>query len=249
MKHVTFLGTGGAFTIDNYHTNFVVWDDKTPDLMLLVDCGSDIRRSLSEAGITHRQIEAVYISHLHDDHCGGLEWLGFISFFDPDTNTPTLLSPDGIDIWEKLKPSMEWVDGRRNELSDYFFPCSSHNFMLRGDRFEAVPLVHISSDREREIMSYGLRFELNGTRIFWTSDVSMEHEKNLPAHYSWADIIFHDCEIGYDSHVHSTYERLCGLGSGVKKKMWLCHYQDGDLPDAVSDGFAGFVEKGRDFSF
>jgi len=31
--------------------------------------------------------------------------------------------------------------------------------------------------------------------------------------------------------------------------MWLYHYQDGELPAAVADGFAGFVAKGQVFEF
>jgi hypothetical protein len=31
--------------------------------------------------------------------------------------------------------------------------------------------------------------------------------------------------------------------------MWLYHYQDGPLPDAKADGFAGFVNQGQTFEF
>ena len=44
---------------------------------LLIDCGTDARHSLHELGLSYKDIEHVYISHLHADHAGGLEWLGF----------------------------------------------------------------------------------------------------------------------------------------------------------------------------
>jgi hypothetical protein len=34
-----------------------------------------------------------------------------------------------------------------------------------------------------------------------------------------------------------------------KQKMWLYHYQAGERPDAVADGFKGFAVKGQVFNF
>ncbi|MGL5193292.1 MAG: MBL fold metallo-hydrolase, partial [Chroococcales cyanobacterium] len=68
---LTFLGSGSAFTVgaNNYHSNVLLESDR--GTKLLIDCGSDIRFSLHEAGYSHLDITDIYISHLHSDHAGG----------------------------------------------------------------------------------------------------------------------------------------------------------------------------------
>lgn len=51
------------------------------DKHLLIDCGSDARFALKDAGYSYKDIHSVYVSHLHADHVGGLEWLGLTNKF------------------------------------------------------------------------------------------------------------------------------------------------------------------------
>ena len=41
-----------------------------------------LRHSLREQQLTYMDIKNIYISHLHDDHTGGLEWLALTTYFD-----------------------------------------------------------------------------------------------------------------------------------------------------------------------
>ena len=65
-----FLGSGSAFTVqdNNYHSNMLLVAPN--DKKLLIDCGADVRFSLNEIGLTYKDINDVYISHLHSDHAG-----------------------------------------------------------------------------------------------------------------------------------------------------------------------------------
>mgnify|MGYP001025512325 CR=1 FL=1 len=61
---------------------------------------------------------------------------------------------------------------------------------------------------------------------------------------------FHDCETSpFPSNVHAHYNDLKSLPKNIKEKMWLCHYNDGDKPDCIKDGFAGWVQQGQVFDF
>src|SRR5437660_1770945 len=98
-----FLGSGSAFTVDsnNYHSNILFELEKDT---LLFDVGTDIRFSLSDQGIHYRDIKNVYITHLHLDHCGGMEWLALSTYFDPKyPGKPILFASDKIitDLWNK----------------------------------------------------------------------------------------------------------------------------------------------------
>src|SRR5438552_2225581 len=88
MKLV-FLGSGAAFTVgDNFHSNMLLDDGHGHHL--LIDCGTDARFSLHAIGKSYQDITDVYVSHLHADHCGGLEWLALTTKFDAACKKPRL---------------------------------------------------------------------------------------------------------------------------------------------------------------
>jgi ribonuclease BN (tRNA processing enzyme) len=49
----------------------------------LIDAGGDIRFSLAACGLSYKDIDSAYFTHLHADHVGGVEYLAFCSYFDP----------------------------------------------------------------------------------------------------------------------------------------------------------------------
>jgi len=255
-----WLGTGTINSYDNYHTNALLVSDSGHTL--LIDCGGDIRWSLKEAGYTYKDINSVYISHLHGDHAGGLEWLGFCTYFDPTCDKPNLYISEAIkdSLWENtLSGGMRSLQGKINNLETYFNVDTVHkngsfyDFPIPDDilgsiEFKLVQVIHIM-DGFSIVPSFGLLFEINGVKVFMTTDTQF-CPAQINDFYNMADIIFHDCEITeYKSGVHANYQDLKTLPSNVKRKIGLVHFQDMNLPNATKDGFRGFVYKGRIFKF
>jgi ribonuclease BN (tRNA processing enzyme) len=249
-----FLGSGSAFTVgsDNFQSNLLLIGDR--DRNLLLDCGSDIRFSLHAAGFSHTDITDIYISHLHSDHAGGLEYMGFSTKFDPRCNRPFLyLSKELADeLWNRtLSGGMRSIGGDLADL-DTFFDVQkvgqTKTFTWEEITFELVRVVHI--DNGYFIMpSYGLFFEVAGTKIFLTTDTTLCLDCLSP-YYEEADIIFQDCETSpFPTLVHANYPQLVALPPEIKRKMWLYGYQPGTLTDATQDGFCGFVQRGQRFDF
>lgn len=254
MSKLIFLGSGCAFTFgtDNYQSNMLLISDTGKKL--LIDCGSDIRYSLYHAGFSHLDITDIYISHVHADHVGGLEYIGFSTKFDSRCQKPKLYLDAELakTLWvNSLSGGMKYIEHEIATLETFFDIVeieSKRNFIWSDIKFNVIKVIHVNSDIAI-IPSYGLFFEVNGIKVFLTTDTKM-CLNNLERYYQKADIIFQDCETSkFPSCVHANYQELLSLPLTIKNKMWLYHYQPEKLPDARKDGFCGFVERGQEFDF
>jgi ribonuclease BN (tRNA processing enzyme) len=270
------LGTGSAFSMKNWQTNFlleVIEADGTTR-RLLIDCGSDVRFSLRDVGLSYLDIDAVYVSHAHADHVGGMEYIGFCSYFDRryvdrrigtrDAQTkPTLFCERNLlrTLWDySLRGGMEGLEGVDATISTFFNPKPverNKSFTFAGVDFDIVQSVHVSA-KYCIVDSFGLMFTdpVNTKRVYITTDVQFAPETSMMAYYKEANVIIHDCETaGFKSGVHAHYDNLKTLKPEIKKKMRLIHYQDNVIDNwdewskkALDDEFHGFTQKGLIYS-
>ena len=248
------LGTGSAFTLENYQSNMLV---EAPEGRLLIDCGSDARRSVAAQGFSALDITDVYISHLHADHIGGLEWLGLVTYFTRTRNDPSLRPRLHLhrslvdDLWLSLHGGMGTIEGHIADLDTYFevHPIERNGgFEFAGTNFQIVQVVHYYDGYEI-VPSYGLLFEANNICVFITTDTQFTPNQ-LNEFRVRADYIIQDCETAaFQSGVHSHFDELKTLDADLKGRMWLYDYQDGDKPDCTAAGFLGWIEQGQVFDF
>lgn len=257
---LTFLGSGGFFAPEgNFHSNMILKSESGK--YLLIDCGSDIRHSLRASGFEWSDIDSVYVSHLHDDHAGGLEALAFASMYGVKRR-PNLICHESLvsPLWvNKLAISLMTDTQKTRTLKDYFkVKAVQKTFTWSDIKFKIVPAVHVVNHDLGHMYSFGLFINVKGYKAYITTDLSYSDYKisssdwDFESHwrnYKNADIIFHECETySSPSQKHAHYDFLNEFPKDIKKKMWLYHYTDISDYDAVADGFAGFVEPGNAFS-
>lgn len=246
-----FLGVYSFMTLgkDLFQANMIIESDDGSNM--LIDCGSDIRHSLLAQGYTHKDMDAVYISHLHSDHIGGLEWFGFTNYFKEKRRPKLYVSPDQkTPLWDNaLSAGMSSLEEEQAHLDTYFeTPDITNDTFYWGNYKFTLIKTHHTSNNGHYLPSYGLFIELNNHKIFITTDARFTPDSLLTV-YNKADIIFQDCETSGFSGQHARYEQLCQLDDEIKNKMWLYGYSNSALPDAKKDGFKGFVTQGQSFEF
>ena len=253
--YVQFLGSGAGLNTgkDNYQSNLII---NKNNKILLIDGGTDLRFSLTDQQFNFQDIQHMYVTHLHADHIGGLEWLSVNTYFNQvNRKKPHLYGNIDIinQLWRNsLSGGLLTLEDQEASLETYFQVHAipeGGGFEWEKLHFQLIQATHVLSCHV-PMPCYGLFIDDHlGHKIYFTADTQFM-PKNALSYYQAANIIFQDCEtIPQKTGVHAHYLELRTLPADIKNKMWLYHYNAGELPDAVADGFLGFVEKGQTFHF
>jgi ribonuclease BN (tRNA processing enzyme) len=270
LTKMTFLGAGSAFSYEHGQNNVLLQiDEGTKPHKMLIDVGTQWHDMVykvtgKKAFEILPEIDSIFITHIHADHVGGLEEIGFLSRFLPHIQPKKLYAPAQVlkELWNStLRGGMESLDyGQLTEeeennpigIKSYCVPsylADNDKIKIGETTIEPFDTVHVTN-RMGKKDSCGLWITtFSGKKIMFTSDTQFAPSQ-MKFRYEKADEIFHDCETApFPSNVHSHYNDLKTLPKEIKGKMWLMHYQDGDKPDCTKDGFLGWVKQGDSFDF
>jgi len=229
---IIVTGIGDAFSAYSYGSSAIV---EAPEGLVAIDCPGPplaMYRTASErAGLSIdvHHVNDILLTHLHGDHCNGLETVGFARRYLTDHPVRPRLHalPEVLDrVWERLGPAMDGAtkdNGGISTLEDYFEPCP----MMPGTDSEVAGLS-VSCRRSRHsVPTAGLLLRDGSACLGWSGDSEFELE-----HIQWlsqADCIVHECGGHFK---HTRWAELDTLPEQIKAKIRLIHLPDGaEVPD------------------
>lgn len=194
---VTALGTShGDPTPTRNQTSFLLEIGKH---RYLVDAGEPANASLVRLGLRASELRAIFITHMHIDHAGGLPVLLEQALkyrrMNPECATVALLPEE-----EAVLPLRNWlaancVDASRVEIRS-FSSCRGY----RDDVLEmkAIPTRHIPPlPPENRPRSFALQLQADGKKLLFTGDLSRDF-KDFPVEAAKeCDVVF--CELTHFS--------------------------------------------------
>ncbi len=233
---VLILGVGDAFTRSHFNTSALI---QAPQGYVLIDCPPMIHRVLQEStqnagwSVKLDNIENLIITHLHGDHCGGLESFGFWQAHvrqcvggcaRPIIHTSR---PAAERLWERLAPAMDRAGTERPlaSLQDYF----DMQILEPGVKATVSELSIQCRFTGHPIPTIGLLISDGSTTLGWSGDTPFDKE-----HVAWlsqADVIVHECG---PAPAHTPIEQLNALSEELRAKIRLVHLPD-DFDPSVTD--------------
>ena len=163
---LTIIGCGDAFGAGGrLQTSFHV---RSGAASFLIDCGTSTLIGMRRLGLDPAEIDAVFVSHLHGDHFGGLAWLLIDAKYASKRTRPLVVTgPRGIEerflvATEALYPGVAGEGDFRIEFVEY-----EERRPLEVAGVTVMPFeVHHPSGAP----PYALRLALEGKMIAFTGD-------------------------------------------------------------------------------
>ncbi len=209
---VRFVGSGDAFGSGGRFQTCILVDG--PGSRFAIDFGTSSLIALAQQGIEHNSIDAILLTHLHGDHCGGVPFLLIDAMLGARRSRPlTIAGPRDL-------PAR--MDGIREAL----FPGShvmTPKFPLdwiemepgRAHRVLDLVVTPQPARHTRETNPTALRVEVGGKVVTYTGDTewtdevataargadlliaeSYFYDKPVPWHMNYPDITAHATRVG-----------------------------------------------------
>ena len=186
------LGVGSSQAVELGSASAVLERDGEP--LLMIDCGQEALTAYLAAYAAPPA--ALFITHVHMDHVGGLERLFYRIYFDPERRgrvrlyVPASVVPH---LQSRLADDPGVIaEGGANWWDAFQLVPVSRGFWHAGLWFEVFPVRHHLPDT-----AFGLR--LAGSLV-WTGDTRPIPEM-LARHADAGELVAHDCAlVGNPSH-------------------------------------------------
>lgn len=238
---IQMLGTGSAFAKKHFNNNALIY---TKEHALLIDCGITAPLALHTLDVDILDIDGILITHLHGDHTGGLEEIGFRMKYMHRRRMPLYITKDlERPLWENtLKGSMG--DDGRNELADFF----DIRYLEVGKANPIAPDLAITVIRTAHVpgkISYSLLFN---DYFFYSADCVFTPDLLKEQYANGIRRFFHECQLSGEPIVHTGLDELLSLPTELQECIQLMHYDDNKDEFIGKTGPMTFIEQHKKYT-
>lgn len=225
---VTFVGTGDAFGSGGRLQTCIVVD--APGLRFAIDFGASSLPGLRRQNIDPNSLDAILLTHLHGDHCGGIPFMLLDAMIGARRTRPlTIVGPTGTEahlarLQEALFPGSHVMQPDAFELSHLEISGGV------GTHLDGLSVRAIAARHTRATNPLALRVEAGGRCIAYTGDGALTEE--LVGLVADVDLLIAECYF-YDKPVrwHLNYPDIAQLDA---KRVVLTHMHANMLQRASS---------------
>jgi ribonuclease BN (tRNA processing enzyme) len=201
---IWFLGTGDAFGSGGRDMAAYLVSSRAGTY--LVDCAPTLLPALKRHGLSAEPIDAVFLSHLHGDHFGGLPFLFLEYTYERPRSRPLAIAgPAGTAA--RVRELCRVLYGE--DLLDGA-PFRIEHFELepgRAVRIAGATVRPFAVPHQREAPSLGLCLDVDGRRIVYSGDTGWCEE--LVAESRGADLFICECSFFHTRvSTHLDYRRI-----------------------------------------
>jgi len=185
---VTFVGSGDSFGSGGRFNTCILVD--APRIRFCIDFGASSLIALERLGIPHNTIDAILLTHLHGDHCGGIPFLLVDAMLGAKRDRPlTIAGPK--DTSERLKVVAEaMMPGMHVMVPKFPITYLDLPFLRACDigpvRVTTFPAIHTQATNPTS-----MRVEVDDKVIAYTGD--SEWTEHMPALADGADLFIAEC--------------------------------------------------------
>jgi ribonuclease BN (tRNA processing enzyme) len=174
MAHIFVVGSACGVPVPGRgHSSIVL---STKELRVLVDAGEPCSRTLAESEFDLRAFDALFLTHGHSDHTGGLPMLIQAAWLSGRTKPLDIFLPA-----ELSEPLKQWLNASYLgpdivPFEIVFVPWESQaSFEFHGLKVHPAPTTHLATLNRRSIpnrfKAYSLRIEHPEFRVVFSGDL------------------------------------------------------------------------------
>jgi ribonuclease BN (tRNA processing enzyme) len=190
---------------------------------IVIDCGLGVTRALTDAGVSLRALDLIFITHLHSDHVLELGPLIHTAWTAGLATPVVIYGPAGTGhYWQQFLLAMEFdieiriSDEGRPDIRD----------LVTVEEFTQGPVMETNGlkvaalrvDHPPVTQCFALRFEHGGTRVVFSADTA--YFQPLAEFARDADILVHEAML--EEGVERLVERT-GNGARLKEHLLASH--------------------------
>ena len=207
---------------------------------ILLDCSADAPHRMAQENLDWTNLDAIWISHLHLDHCAGLAPLLFGIKWAPGIHRRR--KPLRIFGCEGITKLLKAIDEANNcKLFEQPFPLEFHEFgpaeePRQVEMLEGLGTQILSTPHRHESLAIGLS-DTNGTTIVYSSDTG--YSKRLADFAQGVNLLILECSFYRDKptvkHLELTDAMRIAKLAGPQKVLLTHLYSEWDNVDLEAE--------------